>query len=132
MLLSALSTFLGRTILTVMDFFFILLKATFWAAAIAFTLLVVSILTILAMAKLHQTRALKTLAGLMCPSCGKPFGRAAATAAHEFYIAKCEEFQREHPGIRFRHLEVWTIHCPHCGTTAEFMSNTLKLVSALP
>jgi hypothetical protein len=106
------------------------LKVLMWGAVIGFALFVGSILAFALAVKLHRKRALKILAASICPSCGKAFGLAAAVAARQSYISKCEEIQRQHPGVRFRHIEVWPVVCPQCGATAEFMPKNLKLVSA--
>jgi hypothetical protein len=114
-----------------MDAVLFLLKALFWVGAAALALVAVTILAIIAMVKLREKRALKTLAGMSCPSCGKQYGWPAAVAARELYIAEFRELQRQHPGIKFRHTEVWKIECPSCKATAEFLPSALKLRSAM-
>ena len=127
-----LSTAAGPTILTWMDFFPVLLKAILLALVVAFTLFAVSILAVLVVAKLRQKRALKALARSPCPSCGQPFGRAAAIAAHERFVAERQEMRRQNPNIKFSLMEVWTVCCPHCCATAEFVPTPQKLTSASP
>ena len=73
---------------------------------------------------------LQALSMSACPSCGKPYGAAAAERARQEHLARCHEAQRQHPHLKINFVRFWEVRCPQCGAEARFHYETESLVAS--
>jgi len=65
-------------------------------------------------------RTIEMAASKSCPNCGRPIGRPAVLAGKERFSEKMAELRKQHPGVKFKIVAEWEIHCPQCAAIFYF------------